>query len=359
MAALLCLIPAPTLAAAAEGRWETAIPENAAGWTSSALFPDGTGYIANGSGRIYKTPDSGSTWLPLPEPGLSSGVEISFASPELGYGVSGTGIYKTSDGALTWETVEPPPGPSDVNGGRLFLDGISSPVGTEDVIVTGWTTVGGEDGCAQRRSKHYIARSSDEGTTWTVSRLGVPASTYEIEQLDAMSGLLLVHRFGEPEGSCNAATIRTEASVVLLTRNGGRSFTKIHTASLVDEDPVMSVAMPTADRIVLGTRGGRILLSNDGGKRFRVVAEVTAGALSETRIIDSLAFGNRRIGYAGTNGTGVWRTADGGRTWTQEESPFGIGYEDGLGLQRGSIAAAGSSRAIAIGPGAIARRAEN
>jgi hypothetical protein len=70
--------------------------------------------------------------------------------------------------------------------------------------------------------------------------------------------------------------------------------------------------------------------------------------------LDAIDFGTADVGYAGTNGLGIFRTEDGGRTWHLEESPFDDVYAGDT--FRGSIAAAGPEKAVASGPGAFASR---
>ncbi|MGH2753025.1 MAG: WD40/YVTN/BNR-like repeat-containing protein, partial [Actinomycetota bacterium] len=122
------------------------------------------------------------------------------------------------------------------------------------------------------------------------------------------------------------------------------------------EDPIWAVAMATPSRIVLGSQGGKILLSTNQGRSFREVEFLRneAGEATNTNVgwpIDGLVFGTKKVGYAGTNGRGTWRTEDGGRTWFREPSA-----QSAAGLNIGDVAAAGPHRALAGGAHAVARR---
>jgi hypothetical protein len=107
---------------------------------------------------------------------------------------------------------------------------------------------------------------------------------------------------------------------------------------------------------VLGSQGGKILLSTNQGRSFREVMHLRNEIDEETGTstgfpIDGLVFGTRRVGYAGTNGRGTWRTEDGGVTWAREPSAQSV-----AGLNIGDVVAAGPDRALAGGAHTVARR---
>lgn len=114
--------------------------------------------------------------------------------------------------------------------------------------------------------------------------------------------------------------------------------------------------MPSKTSIVLGTAYGRVLLSTNRGMSFKEVAtwmnplDEQVGTPLQFKI-DALTFGTEKVGYAGTNGAGVWRTEDGGLTWKPEAS-----HQVLFGLNIGDIAAVGRSQALSSGPWAVARR---
>jgi photosystem II stability/assembly factor-like uncharacterized protein len=64
--------------------------------------PD-TGYASGVS--VYKTTDAGITWALMPAPGSDLMKSLCFTSGETGYGIMGGHIWKTTDGALTWNKV--------------------------------------------------------------------------------------------------------------------------------------------------------------------------------------------------------------------------------------------------------------
>ena len=348
---LVALIAAPSAAAPPTGRWEPTLPGTTSSWTYTELFDDGTGYVSTGNGTIYKSTDDGQTWLPLPGPNLTTDPRLSFSSPDVGFMASSPDIHRTLDGGLTWQVLGSIPR-DDENAQPFRIDAIEGLPGTDDVVVSAWTIINPE-GCRQERV-HLLART--HGEEWRTMPLDFPASTYEIEFQDAKNGLVLIHKMEVVASAdeCNYA-IATRSSQVLLTRDGGLTYRRVHQAHFEDEDGVVAVAMPTPRRIVLGTKSGAILVSNNGGRWFRETARLEPPDGSVDGLIDAIDFATPRIGYAGTNGIGLWRTDDGGRSWILEASSFEATSIDENAF-RGSIAAAGRDSAIASGPGMIERR---
>lgn len=350
----MCVSPA--LAVPQDVSWEPTAGGPTAGWTNIDLFSDGTAYAFTGTRVLYRSSDGGRTWKPFAGPeGAADITRVSFSSPKVGFVATidssdQNEIFRTIDGGNTWAQL---PGlPLSPMGSTPRVDGLEAIPGTRSVLVTGWNPI--KSGCDEQlaRGDHQIFRlrrgAWDEGT------LSYAAVTTEVEFLDSRSALVLIHRFEDvpKEAGCGAYAIRTFKSFVLLTRDGGRTFKKIHTAFFVDESPVNAVALLSPERIVLGRKDGSILISRNGGKGFLY----PKGLQAADGVLDALTFATEKIGYAGTNGTGLWRTADGGWTWTKESSSsFGSTSLD-ENTFRGSIASTGRSQAVAISPGFIVRR---
>lgn len=341
-----------SIAQAASAQWNATSAGNTATRSDTELFADGTAYAAHGTNVLYKSKNDGRTWTPKPGPdGAAAISHMSFANPELGYVSAGGKIFRTADGGGSWDALPPLPKPPGADY-EPTVDGLEAIPSTRSVLVSGWVIAG--EGCEMRRTDHSILRF--QKGTWREVYLPYPALVYEIELLDSSNGLVLAHKFErEPGGDQCNRTIRTARSFVLLTRDGGRTFQKIHRAGFVDEEPVMAVAMPAEDRIILGRRNGSILISRNGGKDFRHPEGLGGSGSLTGGELDALTFPSTKIGYAGTNGIGIWRTTNGGWSWTLEPSPFDSTHIEG-DTYRGSIAAVGKRRAVASGPGSLARR---
>lgn len=354
LSALVLALPgaAGATAPVSEARWDAVLPRSPGSTSDAALFPDGTGYLTTSGPYLLRTTDHGATWHPRAAPLLATSIgDIDFTSPDVGYAEVGWGIFRTADGGTTWTETGMPAAPRESNG-RAVYDGVAA--AGDNVFVTGWAMR--TEACEEPpRLGHYVWRSADGGRTWRRTSVGMPGVARQIETRGGRRVLLLLHSFETYSRGCSH-TMVTNRSHVLLSENGGKTFVEVHRASFVDEDAVEAIAMPARNRFVLGTRAGRILLSNNGGRSFRVVARPDDP--SSPRPIDGIGFGTRNVGYAGTTGTAIWRTTDGGRRWTLEPLSVPVGSpgpppETGA---RGAIGAAGSERAIAAGPGIVWRR---
>ena len=304
---LMALVVGPSAAGAPpSGRWDPALPGTTSSWTFTELFENGVGYASIGNPAIYKTTDEGQTWLPLPAPQLTTESRLTFGSPEVGFMASFPDIFRTEDGGLTWGSLGPIPRERDSDQ-PFRVDALDAIPGTDEVIVSAWTMVSPDpEGCRQERV-HLLARTV--GDEWVKTPFDYPAAAYEIEFHDAKNGLVLLHKMevAASADECSYAIV-TASSQVLLTRDGGRSYKKIHEADFDDEGAVFAVAMPTPRRIVLGMKSGEILVSNNGGKGFRETARLDPPQSGVEANIDAIDFGTPKIGYAGTNGIGLWRT---------------------------------------------------
>jgi len=73
-------------------------------------FVDSVGYIVGEFGKVFKTTDSGETWVamgPVDKEEARSMFSTYFRSPEEGFAVGmGTSIYYTNDGAKSWRKIE-------------------------------------------------------------------------------------------------------------------------------------------------------------------------------------------------------------------------------------------------------------
>lgn len=346
-------------AGASEGRWVPSLQVKPQGRVQLALFEDGTAFAYNTNDTpLWYSPNSGASWVPLPPPPSAGGTpSIDFASPDLGYTESGGSLFVTEDKALTWDLVGKVPLPQRHDSEWRFptTDIFEAVRGTDSVVVVG-DGFYVKDGCPVIKDEGLIWTSRDRGESWRFTEVPFPALGSEVEFFNARYGVVLLYELELIEKRACGHTYQGARSSVLLTDDAGRSFREIHSAYYDDEDPVTAVAMPSPRRIVLGTGSGKILLSTNAGRSYKEVALLENEVESQTGLgasfqIDALTFGTRKVGYAGTNGKGTWRTEDGGATWRSEPS-----HQSLAGLNIGDIAAVGPENALAGGAWAVARR---
>lgn len=113
-----------------------------------ACAPDGTLYVAAEAGHLYRSDDSGETWVPLPSPyeGSFFGLLPLAEGPVLAFGLRGR-LFASSDRGKTWTRIETATEATLLSGrqigpGRFVIagmegtlvwgDGVTGPVRTEE-----------------------------------------------------------------------------------------------------------------------------------------------------------------------------------------------------------------------------------
>jgi photosystem II stability/assembly factor-like uncharacterized protein len=104
---------------------------------------------------------------------------------------------------------------------------------------------------------------------------------------------------------------------VLHTTNGGDDWTNITPGA---PDHYLKVRFLNPGYGLIGAVGGRIYRTLDGGETFELVVDTGHYTVQDILILNSLnAWAAIRNGMSGSDARGfIYRTADGGDTWTQE-----------------------------------------
>jgi photosystem II stability/assembly factor-like uncharacterized protein len=94
---------------------------------------------------------------------------------------------------------------------------------------------------------------------------------------------------------------------------------EVDKAPLIDRkiyltDKFYDVQAPTADKAIIAGYGGKILVTDDGGRSWNVSSSDTDSAIYKTRMID--ASNGWAVGQGGT----VLKTGDGGKTWKKVDT---------------------------------------
>src|SRR6266851_1314622 len=178
---------------------------------------------------VHRSIDAGRTWaLPgsAPTVPLASAVAASprFADDQTLFACGADGLYRSTDGGLTWQRV--------LIGGPLL-----AVVATESVVLAGTEADG-------------ILRSEDVGRTWTGANAGL---------LDLTAITLAVSPCFEKDRTGFAGT----ASGLYRTRNGARSWRSVETG--LDEPAVQCLCVATDGLVLAGTEAHGLLRSEDGG----------------------------------------------------------------------------------------------
>jgi photosystem II stability/assembly factor-like uncharacterized protein len=268
--------------------WEFAGPVNIGGRITDIEIPSGeaqTYYVGAASGGIFKTTNAGATWNPIfdDQEMLSIGdIEISendnnivwVGTGEVNAGggslaYDGDGIYKSEDGGLTWQTKGLP----DVGSiGKILID-----PNDDDVIF-----VGAMGPLFRDDNNRGVYRSVDGGDTW--------------QQVLFVSNIT---------GVIDMAIHPTNGDIIYAA-----SWERVRRPNFRE----------------YGGETSRIYRSTDGGDTW---TELTAGlpsvAAEKGRISIDIARSNPNVlyaRYADASGSiqGVYRTANGGDSWTAVNS---------------------------------------
>lgn len=275
------------------------------------------GFATRESDKMFKTTNAGETWTEIPsinQPMYS----IHFTDLNNGYTAGYGGyIYKTTDGGNTWTSCSYVPG----NGvsayyGVYFLDNN-----------TGFV-------CGQRGR---IAKTTNGGTTWTEysptyndikknqfksNNVGYALIYINGEFLKTTDGgntwqiVGSLNQFGSDFDFINenlGYATSTDNGYVYKTINGGITWSKTNNNALVLEDGFNSKVYFYNDNIGFASGGfnsPRTSKTINGGATWQQVANIS---------LSQLKFFSPTVGY-GLNGGDIYKTTDGGTTWTILES---------------------------------------
>jgi photosystem II stability/assembly factor-like uncharacterized protein len=295
------------------------------GWAVGAPHWDQT--LQTYVGTMIKSSDGGATWIAQKVDTLEMLRKVDFIDAQNGWAVGTNGtILHTSDGGAGWErqsieTQDEFRGVSFVNTregwaasfhGTQYDDFLQEDVGWQGSI---WHT-------------------TDGGKTWVAQAIPENASLLNgIQFLDPLHGWAVgVKDTGEKDSFDRPV----HSGVVYGTTDGGQTWKEIYSADpnidfssveWIDENTGWVAAFPTSGDIT----GGCMFRTTDGGKTWQRGDPQCMGGqvLWNMRFIDSRRGYAVGVEYMGAWGPPVYRTMDGGQTWTEIRMDK---HEEGQGL---------------------------
>jgi photosystem II stability/assembly factor-like uncharacterized protein len=249
--------------------------------------------VTDGGDQVQKSVDGGKTWTQLSGLDLVSGAVLAVdpVTPSTLYaGSSGLttgnppgGIYKSIDGGNTWTLSTAGLGTSFIDPTQIWVD----PDNTAIVYAA--------------INNNYLTKSRDGGVTWTT----VPTT---------ISGGLTVTTM-DPSNPHVFYAINELASAIYRTQNGGKAWTALapvtpDTAVIVN---TVAVDPANANRLYAGTTHG-VHASTDLGTTWSAANQGLANTLVTALALDPAAPATL---YAGTERSGIFKTTNGGLTWTR------------------------------------------
>lgn len=358
LAATLVAGPAPA-GAAEPAVWVPSMVNQPQGLTSVDLFEDGTGYVhrTDSTGTYFwKSEDGGSTYLPAP---LPPGPFVDFASPDVGYSASFSGLWTTGDAAASWQDAAlPAPGSARQDaisalhvgaGGHRVALGVTS------------ERTGGPCPWDHDSGRAEVTMSTDGAMTWErITLLDAPARVQQVEFVSDDFGVAIVSEISWTQtGPCGFSGAGTLGQLVYVLQRQPSGL--LEARQVFDCRPRIcgSVGVAADGVFTLGFTNGATAHTADSGASFAegrlavAVPDAVGEASGQPNAfwVTEIEFADAEVGYAVTNGRGMWRTDDGGASWVTEPSTRDV-YDLGVA----DVGVAGRESALAGGPALVVRR---
>ncbi len=282
-------------------RWTALGPPTA--YVSSLAFDPvtpSTVYAGVSGGGVFKSTDGGSSWSPrplAPEQLVVYEVVVDPLTPTTLYAVTlFGGIVKSTDGGATWSPRN--------NGlpGSYMTDLVIDPV-TPSTLYAGHAYMG-------------VYKSTDGGTSWDLVYGGLSGE-------GSASPEALVVDPSQP----STVYLGDSWDGVLKSTDGGATWTQLD-GYRVNE--VLALALDPAhpETLYVGGGSGQVAKSTDGGASWIPLPQFLWGDILALAVDPT----DGQVVYAGLSPGGLWKSEDGGASWTaQTTSAFGL-------LDVGSIA---------------------
>jgi photosystem II stability/assembly factor-like uncharacterized protein len=239
------------------------------------------GFLLLADGSVFTTSDGGTQFAPrtaVPESSAAGGFAtpggIVFLDARTGYATSGSKIFQTLDGGVSWRGV------ANAGPGLNRLSFIDA-----------------QHGFALGNGGAFL-RTDDGGNTWAATAVAPNGQ-----------GLTSI--------SCNTSRIciltTTAGTELIRTGEYGDAGGTVVTPST---DPVFAAAFGSPQRVVAAGQNGATVVSDDTGVRFTPVGGRIGGTFRALR-----AGGAKETAYAPGADGALAKTTDGGRTWSTGNVP--------------------------------------
>jgi photosystem II stability/assembly factor-like uncharacterized protein len=239
------------------------------------------GYVLLEDGRLYRSDDGGARWnavkaVPVPTPvhDGAAAPDLFFTTADTGVATTGEGIYRTTDGAQSWELVAER---QDGFAGVYFADALTGYAAASDGLV---------------------AKTADGGETWPATHSAAAAGPLRLRSvhcLDALSCLVTAQ----------------SGDRILRTSDGGVSWASAPVAG----GSALAVSFGSPGHAVAVGGAGAVSVSSDGGLTWSGVGARLDSSF--TRLCGESGLLAFAIGAQGR----LARTTDAGQSWSYLTAP--------------------------------------
>lgn len=264
----------------------------------------------NGTGVMFRSDDTGSTWLTLP-PRMTVVPQVVKVDPTdantVYVGTFGEGVYRSTDGGATLTHLT-----TGFLGGGIYA--LALYPGNSNVIYASRSI----NGAGDSNDLGTLTKSVDGGVTWT-DYAGPPFNIVYIA-IDPVTPSTMYVATSGSLGSGTGLWKSADGGSTWLQKNQGLTYMNLTTV-VINPSNTNMILVGTGHRPYGGTAGGGIFKSTDGGDTWHKVS-IPNYPINSIVINPS----STNIMYAATFGGGVYKSTDSGETWSQSNS--GIGNND-------------------------------
>jgi len=309
------------------------------------------GFVVGNNGVVLSTRDGGSTWTRTDLTPTVNLQRVIFVNESLGFILSSVDCYsnghywKTTDGGTTWvdHAQSLPYAPMYLRDLSFFNDSVGYAVlrfgcwpsycdlyKTEDAGET-WQYVRSLDSSSES-IKHSIFFQED-GSVLVV--LGS-----NVYRLQADGGLEFLSSFditprGISDGRQGPIFVSGSSGAMVRSGDGGTNWSPVQQRVLPEDLPLLQGGLFTGLACGYLFHDTSILKTSDAGLTWRSTVDLDTGS------IRSLSFPSDQVGYAA--GDDVWKTMDGGESWSKIYSSVGFDVVQFVSDGRGFAAQLGES----------------
>jgi photosystem II stability/assembly factor-like uncharacterized protein len=271
---LVVLLAAATLSASAQLEWERIMPQPTDNWITDIVFINPSqGVICTGF-ETFSTSDGGGTWDGV-EFGGSTVLEV---HEQTVAALSSGRLFLSYDGGINWE---------------LKFNGVPNGVSLKDISYSSSEeiTLLGRDNNSIKR----LYRSTDAGQSWDTLDVAMPA---DARLLNVIGGDTLFFAWSH---------------AIYKSENGG------NTLSLAYESPnsnnLITQLQIINDSTLVGINDGGIFFkTEDSGETWETVTIIGSWVMMS---LADMHFSDSMNGYIISTFERLYRTSDGGNTWTE------------------------------------------